>query len=304
MSKKRTYSSGTLRRTRATSSIRDLSKKTWARVIQKTINAVTDQNLPMLGASIAFGGTLAFFPLVAACVAIASMVIRPEQLHEIIASMSHFLPRDIHSMLTAQITNAMADTSSSMAVAVVAIVIAIFGVSGAVSSVVSAVNMAYGLKETRSVVKIRLMSMAMTFVMIIGMLIMIPLVTVGRPIFESIGTPEPLIVLLMIVRWPIMAMLVMIGLAIFYRYAPNRSRGEWQWLTWGSVIATLMWIVATALFFVYLQYFAGFSNSYSLFAGIVALMLWLNVGGVIILIGAEINRQLEERSNKTPKNRL
>lgn len=249
----------------------------------------------MLGSSIAFAGTLAFFPMVAALVAIASMVVRPDEVNMVSERLAAFLPNDIESLLMAQITNAMSDTSSSMWVAIGAIALAVFGVSNAVSNLVNAINITYGVKETRNIVTVRLISIGMTLMMIVGTLMLVPLITFGRPLFEFIGTPAPLIDIMMILRWPLMAVIVAIGLAIFYQLTPNLPKQKWRWISWGSGIATLLWIVVTALFFIYLQYFAGLSDSYSLFAGIIALMLWLNVAGLIILIGAEINRQLEKK---------
>lgn len=278
---------------------RNFSQATWLRILKKTGNSIGDNNLPMLAASIAFGGTMAFFPLVAACVAIASIVIRPDQIQTIIHAMESYMPKDIASLFSTQIANAVGNTSANTWVALVAILLAVFGVSGAVNSVIGAINIAYGLKETRGIIKVRLMSMAMTTIMILGMLIIIPLVTVGKSFLAGFGVPAVVIDIFSLLRWPVLAIIVMIGLAIFYRFAPNRPRGKWQWISWGALVATTLWILGTVLFFVYVQYFAGLSNSYSLFAGIVALMIWLNFGGLIILIGAEINHQLEDGTNKT-----
>lgn len=284
---------------RAASSIRSLSTKKWAQVARKTVNVIFDRNLPILAGGIAFGGTIAFFPLVAACVAIASMVIKPEQLQTITSALESYLPKDIASLLSTQIANAIGNTSTNAWVAAIAIVLAILGVSAAVNSVIGAVNAAYDLKETRGLIKVYLMSVAMTAVMIVGALIVIPLVVVGRSLLMNFGVPPLVVDVFMVVRWPLLAVLMMVALAIFYRYAPNRRRGKWQWVSWGALMATLLWILGTVLFFVYVQYFAGFSNSYSLFAGIVALMIWLNFGGLIILIGAEVNHQLEDQTDKT-----
>lgn len=275
--------------------LKNAMKRQWFRVAYDTFKAMNERNLPLLGSSIAFAGTLAFFPMVVASVAIASMAVRPDQLDSITERMAAFLPKDIESLLTTQITNAMADNSASFWVAFVAIALAVFGVSNAVNNVVTAINITYGVKETRNIVTVRLLSIGMTMMMIVGILLLIPLITFGRPIFETLGMSEPLISIAMVLRWPLMAVIVMIGLTIFYRYAPNRPRQSWRWFSWGAVIATILWVATTALFFVYLQYFAGLSDSYSLFAGVIALMLWLNVAGLIILLGAEINRQLEKR---------
>jgi len=273
------------------------------RVLRSALAAVFDNNLMMLSGSIAFGGTLAFFPLIAASVAFAGMIIQPDQLRMIVGLLEHYLPDDIASLLTTQISNAIGHTSANIWVAWIAIAIAIFGVSNAVGSVVSAVNMVYGLKETRHFIKMRLMVIGMTFIITLGTLLIVPLIVVNATFFEGMGIPTYITNLLLVLRWPTLMLLMMVGLAIFYRYAPNRARGKWQWLTWGSVVATCMWIAVTALFFIYLQYFANIGNSYSLFAGIVALMMWLNFSGLVVLVGAKVNRRLERSLQRSTKRR-
>lgn len=275
---------------------RDLSWRSWKKALLKTKDAFGNKNLSMLAASIAYGGTLAFFPLVIACVAIASIIITPEQINEIVVNISSFLPSDMASLLTAQLTNAMNNESANIVVAVVAIALALFGVSGAMNSLVGALNMVYQTEETRSAVKVRLVSIGLTCMMVAGLLIILPLIALGGDILRSIGAPEVFVWVFSVMRWALLAVLMTTGLAVIYRYASDRPNAPWQWVSWGAIMATLLWLVVTALFFVYVQNFANFSESYSLFAGIIILMMWLNFTGLIVLVGAEVNYQLEKRT--------
>jgi membrane protein len=100
----------------------------------------------------------------------------------------------------------------------------------------------------------------------------------------------------LIARWFIIAALMTVGLAAFFRYAPNRSNPHWQWVTWGSLIATVVWLLATTIFFVYARYFANYTESYSVFAGILVLMIWLNLTSFALLLGATINYKLENQT--------
>ena len=118
----------------------------------------------------------------------------------------------------------------------------------------------------------------------------------GGDLLGSIGLPEWLVLTFSIARWFLLAIVMSVGLAVIYRYAPDRQKTRWQWVSWGAIIATLLWLVATAVLFIYIQNFANFSQSYSLFAGIIVLMMWLNYTGLIVLVGAEVNHQLEKRT--------
>lgn len=275
---------------------KELSARSWKKALIETKNAIGKRNLGMLAAAIAYGGALAFFPFVVATVAITSIVLVPDQIRDIVDGLDAYLPQDIASLLSAQLTNALDSQSANVAVAVVAIGIALFGVSSAMNSLVNALNIAYDVEETRHIVKVRLVSLVLAVCTVIGLLLVIPLIVLGEGMLRDWGVPEAIVALFSVLRWIILAVIMACGLSVVYRYAPNRANAKWQWVSWGAVMATLLWLAVTALFFVYVQNFASFSQSYSLFAGIIVLMMWLNFTGLIILVGAAVNHQLERRT--------
>lgn len=268
----------------------------WKNALMATIRAIGTKRIGILAAGVAYFGTLAFFPLVAAAVAIASFIISGNQLHSVVSSIDTYLPKDIASLITTQLTNALHHKSSNIVVAVFSILLSLFSVAGAVTNLVSASNVNYDVRETRGFVKLRLISI---FIMLSGLVtgvLVVGLLLLTQPVLAPLGVPGPLITVISIVRWIFIAGIVAVALAIFYRYGPNRDSPKWQWVSWGSTIASLLWLMGTALFFIYARYFAHFSQSYSLFAGIIVLMTWLNLTSFIVLLGAEINRQLEKRT--------
>lgn len=274
----------------------NLSWQSWKEALLQTKDAIGNKNLSMLASGVAYGGTLAFFPLVIACVAIASILISDQQINQVVNSISSFLPSDMAGLLTAQLTNAMNNESTNVLIAAAAIALALFGVSGAMNSLVNALNISYQTEEMRGFVKVRLVSLGLTAMLVLGLLVVLPLIGLGGDILKHLGLPDVFIVLFSIIRWLLLAVVMTVGLAVIYRYAPDRQNARWQWVSWGAIMATILWLIVTALFFVYIQNFANFSQSYSLFAGIIVLMMWLNYTGLIVLVGAEVNHQLEKRT--------
>ena len=126
-------------------------------------------------------------------------------------------------------------------------------------------------------------------------LVTLPMMAVTESWLAELGVASVLISLFSIVRWLVLLIIMMAALSFLYYYAPNRSRPRWRWLSWGAIVATGLWLLVTAAFFVYARYFAHFSDSYSLFAGIIVLMTWCNVSAMAFLIGATVNHQLESR---------
>lgn len=275
------------------------SVKTWINVAKQTFLSIGEKRLDTLAAGIAFFGTLSFFPLVTTLVAIGGIILEPSQMNDVTNAINTYLPHDIANFITTQLTSATQNKSHNSVVAIGAVMLAIFGISGAVTATISATNAAYGIKETRNVIKLRATSMVWTFIVLIIVQILIPLLFIGNRVLASFHVAPATIVLYEIARWIILIVLLTGGLALFYHYGPNRARTKLQWMSRGALVATLLWITVTALFFIYLQNFSSFSSYYSLFAGIIAMMIWLNLGSLSILIGAEVNHQLENHTKKS-----
>lgn len=275
----------------------DLSLASWKKSIIETGKAIGNKNIGILSAGIAYFGILAFFPLVAAMVAIAGTVLPPDSIREAATEVRDVVPGDIYSLVVTQLENASGQTTSNIVIAVVGISIAIFSVSSATTNMMNALNVMYGIKEGRHFVRQRLLGILFTIGLIITMLVVVPLILTGADVLRWLGFPPPVTGTFAVVRWFLLAALTMVGLAVLYHFGPSRpERAKWQWVTWGAIIATLIWIAGSALFFIYLQYFANFSNSYSLFAGLIALMIWLNLSSFVVLLGAEVNHRLEQRT--------
>lgn len=275
-----------------------LSPKDWKQALLETKNALGNKNLPIYAAGVTYFSTLAFFPLVAAAVAIAGFVIDADQIQDVAASLNAYLPKDIASLVTTQLQNVSDKNPANILVAVFAILLSVFSVAGAVQNMMNAINVAYGVKESRNFIKLKLISFVLTLGMILLGLIVIPVILVSHEFLLSLGIPDVLASTYQYVRWIILALIVTVALAVFYRYAPDRKNPKWQWVSWGAVMATILWLLGTVAFFIYAQYFAGFSDSYSLFAGIIVLMTWLNISAFIVILGAEVNHRLENKTDE------
>ncbi len=275
----------------------DFSWKSWRRALLETKNAFGNKNLSSYAAGVAYFGTLAFFPLVAAIVAIAGLTLKPQQLSDAFRSLSTYLPHDVAALFTQQLQTAVGHHASSLLVVIVGIVLSIWAVAGAMQNNMSALNVAYGVKETRGFIRLKLVSLALTAGMIVGGMLLAASFVSGSSMLKDAGLPSLFVDTFSWLRWLIMLLAAMIGLAIVYRYAPNRRPlRRWQWVSWGAIIGTILWIGVSAVFFVYLQYFANFSKSYSTFAGIIGLMMWLNFSAQVMLLGAEVNHRLEKQT--------
>ncbi|RYX79352.1 YihY/virulence factor BrkB family protein [bacterium] len=268
----------------------------WRIVLLETKEAIGNKNISMLAAGVAYFATLAFFPLVVAGVAISSLVIDPSQTQSVIQSVEKYLPGDMAGLVTAQLENAVANQTGNLVAGIIAIALALFAISGAVQNAIAATNIAYSREESRNFIRLRLIALGLTVATIFAGFGIILLLAVNEAALSFLHLPSFIDTLILLLRWPLLIAVVGIGLAAFYKYGPNRKNPHWQWVSWGAVISTAIWLLGTILFFVYVQYFASFSDTYSVFAGIIVLMTWLNLSAFIVLLGAEINYRLEQRT--------
>lgn len=275
---------------------RKFALKDWKSALLEAKSAIKSKRISILSAGIAYFLTFAIFPAIAAGVAILSFAISKSQLTNTAHALESFLPSDIANLISTQLATALENPSSSIAIIIGGILIALFSISGAMQNIISAANAMYEVDETRKAVKLRLISLA--FIGIAGVLtiVVVSLLILNESFLLSIGIPIILAKLIIVIRWVVIAGLVAMGLSAFYRYAPNRANPQWQWVTWGSCISTAIWLIGTTLFFVYARYFAHYTESYSVFAGIIVLMVWLNLTAFAVLLGAEINYRLENQT--------
>jgi membrane protein len=275
---------------------RKLSIRDWKEALKETKDALSNKNLPILAAGIAYFTTLAFFPMLAAAVALAAFIIEPQQLQSVVHDISAYLPKDIASLVGTQLTNLSKNEGGSLWIAIFAIAISIFSASSATQNLITATNTAYGVDETRGFIKLKLISFGLTLGTLLFGFVLIPVLIVTSDFLTQIGVPEAAAQSIIYLRWIVVLILITVALAVFYRYGPDRKNPKWQWVSWGATAATIIWLIGTALFFFYAQNFAKFSESFGVFAGIIVLMTWFNLSSLIFLVGAEVNHRLESKA--------
>ena len=275
----------------------ELSLKDWKQALIETKNALRDKNLSMISAGISYFASLAFFPTIAAAVAIAAFVMSPAQIRDVASGIEGYMPRDMASLVTTQLTSQASAEQASLIVAIIAITISLISASGAVDKVIKGLSIAYDTEETRGFIKLRLLSVGLIIgVIVIGILVL-SLLAASPEVLVSFGVPVALAGSIVWLRWIILVIIISLVLSLLYRYGPNRPTAKWQWVSWGAAAATIIWLIATAAFFMYVQNFANFSESYSVFAGIIIMMIWFNISALIVLIGAQVNHRLETKTS-------
>jgi membrane protein len=161
---------------------------------------------------------------------------------------------------------------------------------------ITAVNRAYDEDETRGFLRLRGLALLLTIGAVLALLAVVYALVVAPNSLSDDGSMNVLRVAVLVVRWPLLAIGAMVGLAIIYRYAPNRAEARWKWVSPGAVIATLVWLAASVGFAFYTANFGQYNETYGALGAVVVVMLWLYIGALVTIAGAELNAELEHQT--------
>ena len=274
------------------------SARDWRFVLLETRIALKDKKMPILAAGTAFYAGLAFFTLLAATIAIVAYVVDVNQLNMALSAIKIYFPIDIAALIGSQLEDAFEYNLRNVVVGIIATLIALFSASRAMATLISATNTAYDQDEKRKPGTLIGMSILMAIAAIIVTGVTLWLVLVDQAALLHFGVPSFFAVTLPVLRWVLLTAIIAGSLTLFYRFAPSNHNPHLKWTSWGAGIASIIWLGGTTLFFLYAKYLSVYSNIYNVFGSVIVLLIWLNLSAFIILLGAEINHRLEQRTTR------
>lgn len=284
-------------RGRTATSPGEIPPRGWLEVGKRVAAEAKADNLQLLAAGVAFYAMLALFPALVAVVSIYGLVVEPSQVEAQLTGLTSALPEEAADILVTQIESLTEAESGTLGLsAAIGIAAALWGASSGMAHLLRALTLVYDEKENRTFVPLRALSLAFTVGATVGLVVILTLVAGAASLARSAGIGLSGQRIVTVVRWPVLALVMMVGLSILYRYGPNREDARWRWVTWGTVIGMGLWMVASAGFAVYVSVVGSNEQSYGALAGVIVLMLWLFLTVVAILVGAEINAQLERQT--------
>src|ERR1700722_16370485 len=269
----------------------------WKDILWRAWGEVSEQNLFLIAGGVTYAILLALFPGLAALVSLFGLLFDAAQIEKQVGALSGILPAQTQELLGQQLHSLVETSSGALGFgAAVGLVLALWSASRGMSGLITAVNIAYEEKEQRGFFKLNMIALGMTFGLVIGGAVVIALVAVLPAAVQLIAVGTATKWLLMVVQWPMLIVLVMLGLAALYRYAPDRDKPQWRWVSPGAITATILWIVASIGFTVYVANFNSYDKTYGSLGGVVILLTWLYLSALMVLLGAVINAQSERQN--------
>lgn len=271
----------------------------WRDVLMRVYQDLGRDNASLVAAGLAMYAMLSIFPALTALVSIYGLFVSPSGVVQQMRAFGGTVPPEMWKIITTQLQSVASKQGSTLTLAAgISILVALWSARSGMSSLMTAMNIAFAEKERRSIVRQVLVSLAFTFGAVIAVLIMLGLL-VGVPVvLRLLGSAGWVNVLGETLRFGLLLGFAVIALSSVYRFAPSRTSIRWRWATWGSTIAALLWVIASALFAIYVQKFAGYQKAYGALGGVIVMLMWLYLTSYIILIGAELNAELERQTRK------
>jgi membrane protein len=240
---------------------------------------------------------LAIFPALAALVAIYGLFSDPGSIAKHLDQVSGFVPGGAIDVARDQLTRVASKGHQTLGLTfAIGLAVSLWSANAAMKSLFDTLNIVYGEKEKRGIVKLNMVSLSFTVAGIAFVLAALGAVVVVPGVLSFIGLSNAADLLIRIARWPAMFVAVGLALALIYRFGPSREAPRWRWITWGSAAATVLWLGASALFSWYAASFGKFNETYGSLGAVIGFMTWLWISAIVILLGAELDAEMEHQT--------
>jgi membrane protein len=271
----------------------------WWQVVRRALKESSADHVPMLAGGVAFFAFLALFPALIAAITLYGLIADPGEVAGQVESLAGALPQETQPLIIDQLNSVVSTSGGALGVSlVVSLLAALWSASSGTGNLIQAVNLAYDEEETRGFFKLRRLALLLTIGAIVFLLVTLTLVAVVPPLLDALPLGAVGLVVAQMVRWVLLALVVIGALAVIYRVAPDRDAPRFRWVSVGALVAAVLWLIGSLLFSLYVNNFGSYNKTYGALAGVVVLMLWLYLTSYIVLLGAEINAEAERQTRR------
>jgi len=273
----------------------EIPKAGWKDIALRVKDEIETDHVAVVSAGVAFFGLLAAFPAIAALMSIAGLVLDPSTIETQLASITAALPEEAAAIVTEQAAEVAGSTGAGFAAAA-GVLLSLYGAAKGMKTLMEGMNIAYDEDEDRGFIMKNLVALALMLLSIVGVVVALGFTVVVAALIGRLGLPEIVHTIILIGRWPVLGLLTMVGLAVLYRYGPSREEPEWRWVSVGAVVATVLWVLGSIGFSIYVANFGNYNETYGTLGGVIILLTWLWLSAFIVLLGAELNAEMEHQT--------
>jgi membrane protein len=276
----------------------DLSKRDWLAILIRAGKEAMQDRVTNLAAALAYYAFLAIPAVMLIAVGVFSLVADADAVTTIVDKLEGVAPEEALTLIRDSLTRVTETTSgSSIAMLLVGSVFALWTVTGAMDTLMWALNTAYDREETRGILKRRLIALAMVLLLLVAFVLVFGLLVLGPALSGWIGSAvgmEAVVELLWwTAQWPILILGLLLSFGTIYFLGPNVDHPRWQFLSIGTVVSVLIWLVASGGFAFYVSQFGSYNKAWGSLAAVIIMLTWLWISALALLFGAEVNAEAE-----------
>jgi len=269
----------------------------WKDIRWRVYANIGDHRILALAAGMTYYSILAIFPALAALVAIYGIFTDAGSIAKHLDDVSGFVPGGAIDVAREQLTRVSSKSDRALGLTfLLGLVISLWSANAAMKSLFDTLNIVYGEREKRGFFRLNAISLSFTIAGIVFVLSALAAVVAVPVLLNYLHLSNFSDLLIRIVRWPAMFIALALAIACIYRFGPSRAAPRWHWISWGSSAAALLWLGASALFSWYAANFGTFNETYGSLGAVVGFMTWLWISAIVILLGAELNAEMEHQT--------
>jgi len=269
----------------------------WKDILVRSYHEIQNDRLLALAAGVVFYSVVALFPAIAAGVSSYALFADAATIGKHLSIAADIVPAGALDMLGQEISRIAAKSEGKLTFGfLLGLAIALWSANAGMKAIFDALNIIYDEDEKRSLIWLNVDSLFFTICAIAGAGLAIALVVVFPVLLAAFGLTSLDYPIIGYLRWPVMFVLIILGLAVLYRYGPSRRVAKWRWISVGSVFAGLAWLAVSSLFSWYLGNFANYNATYGALGAVVGLMMWMWLSTIVVLVGAELNSGIEHQT--------
>lgn len=275
----------------------EIGLRGWKDILIRVKEEISEDRVLAIAAGIAFFALLAIFPAIAAFVSLYGLFADPAAVGEHLDTLSGVIPGGGMDIIREQLTRVASQGQGKLGLTfLISLGLSLWSANGGTKALFDALNVVYEEREKRGFFKLTAISLLFTLggiaflLLAIGATIIIPLA------LSFVGMGGVAEMLLRIGRWPLLLVVIALGISLIYRFGPSREKAQWRWLTWGSAFAAVVWLAASMLFSWYAANFGSYNETYGSLGAVIGFATWIWLSAIVVLIGAEINAEMEHQT--------
>jgi membrane protein len=275
----------------------DVPARGWMDVLRRVRAEVKSDHVSLLAAGVAFFGLLALVPGLVALLSLYGLIADPARIEEQVLDALAAAPAEVRDMVSAQLQS-IAEGSGGGAIVgvVIGLLVALWSASSGIGHLVEAINLAYDEGDGRRFVRRKALSLVLTLGAIVFVVVAFGLIALLPPLLAETGLGAAGRWIAGGLRWVVLFGGLLVALAVLYRWAPDRDDAQWRWTSPGAIVAALMWLRGSIAFSVYTANFGKYNGTYGSLGAVVVVMLWLMISAYAVVLGAELNAELERQT--------